>query len=125
MITELADWTPDVEVCGNVARRIIKFQGNQILPPHEHNFSHGHAVFRGIIRCELFEGDKLVNSTDYHEGDFFEVPAGLGHRLIKLAEGTVGWCLFAVRDEDGGVTYEVTEKHKADKFWHERLGGGV
>lgn len=122
-ITELAEWK-EIETRGNVARRIITFEGNQILPPHEHNFAHGHAVFRGAIRCELFDGEKLVSSTDYNEGDFFEVPAGLGHRLTKLREDTIGWCLFAVRDEDGGVAYKVTDGHRKDRFWHERLGGG-
>lgn len=117
---------PIPDVFGNVARRRIKFVGRQVLPAHTHNFAHGHIVIRGVIRCTMIDGEKVLSVTDYPAGSMFEVPAKIGHQLQSMSEdGAEGWCVFAVRDEDGGVAYEVTDAHKADNFWHERRGGGV
>lgn len=114
------------EVFGNVARRRIIFEGQQILPAHTHNFAHGHIVIRGVIRCTMIDGENIVSVTDYPAGSMFEVPAKIGHQLQSVTEdGAEGWCVFAVRDEDGGVTYEPTEAHKRDNFWHERRGAGA
>jgi hypothetical protein len=122
---ELAELQPLPDVFGNVARRRIVFVGLQILPAHKHNFAHAHLVARGVIRCTLFDGDDPVSVTDYAAGEMFEVPSKLGHQLESLTEdGAEGWCLFAVRDEDGGVSYDVTDAHRKDRFWHERLSGG-
>ena len=124
-IVELAEWTADVDTFGNVARRRLTFTGRQVLPAHEHNFAHAHVVVRGTIRCTLIDKGVVVSVTDYPAPSLFEIPARLGHQLESLTEdGAEGWCLFAVRDEDGGVAYEVKDAHRRDKFWHERLGGG-
>jgi quercetin dioxygenase-like cupin family protein len=126
-VVELADHDALPLVCGNVAQRAIRFVGRQVLPPHEHNFPHAHLVFRGAIRCTLIDlaTQQVVSVTDYQAGDFFEVPARVGHRLESLSdEGAIGLCLFAVRDEDGAVVYEPTEAQKRDRFNHERLGSG-
>ena len=126
MIVELADWTALPDVFGNVARRKLTFIGKQVLPAHRHNFSHAHIVVRGTIRCTLKNDDKVVSVADYPAPAMFEVPANLGHQLESITDdGAEGWCLFAVRDEDGGVSYNVTEAHKKDHFWHERLGSGA
>lgn len=131
MLVELAEWSAGVDVFGNVARRKLTFIGRQVLPAHEHNFAHAHIVVRGTIRCTLKQGDEILSVTDYSAPAIFEIPARLGHQLESISEeGAEGWCLFAVRDEDGGVSYEVTEAHKKDRFWHERSGrsppyGGV
>jgi quercetin dioxygenase-like cupin family protein len=126
-IVELAEHDAIPQVCGNVTRRAIRFAGRQVLPAHEHNFPHAHLVFRGAIRCTLLDiaTQRVVSVTDYREGDFFEVPARVGHQLESLCdEGSVGLCLFAVRDEDGAVVYDPSDKQKHDRFNHERLGGG-
>ena len=124
MIVELADWEGMPQVFGNVARRRLSFVGKQVLPPHQHNFAHAHIVVKGTIRCTLFSGERVVSVADYPAPAMFEVPAHLGHQLESVTDGAEGWCIFAVRDEDGGVAYEVTQAHRKDAFWHERLGGG-
>lgn len=125
-VFEVANIILEDRVCGNVNRHIIVLEGKQKLPPHEHNFAHGHLVWRGPMRCTLFYKDGRQVVTDYEEGDWFEIPADVGHQLEATTDaGAIGFCLFAVRDEDGGVTYEVTEAHRKDRFWHERKGSGV
>jgi quercetin dioxygenase-like cupin family protein len=95
------------------------------LPAHEHNFAHAHIVMRGTIRCTLKKGETVLSVTDYPAGSMFEVPAKVGHQLESFSDdGAEGWCIFAVRDEDGGVAYEVTDAHRKDRFWNERRGGG-
>lgn len=123
-IVELADWTLPEPYC-NVIRRRITFIGKQKLTAHEHNYGHAHAVFRGVIRCTLKKDGEILSVTDYRPGEMFEIPAWTGHQLESLCEdGAEGWCLFAVRDEDGGVVYEPTDKQKNDHFNSDRLGGG-
>ena len=79
----------------------------------------------GIIACTLIDKGVVGSVPDYPAPSLFEIPARLGHQLESLTEdGAEGWCLFAVRDEDGGGAYEVKDAHRRDKFWHERLGGG-
>lgn len=125
-IVELADWDGLPQVFENVARRRLTFIGRQVLPAHEHNFGHAHIVVRGTIRCTLIDKGKIVSITDYQAPAMFGIPARLGHQLESVSDtGAEGWCIFAVRDEDGGVTYEVTDEHRRDRFWHERLGGGA
>ena len=96
-----------------------------MLPAHEHNFPHAHIVVSGTIRCTLKDGSGILSVTDYPAPSIFEIPARLGHQLESVTDGAEGWCIFAVRDEDGGVSYEVTESNKKDRFWHERLGSGA
>lgn len=124
-VFEPAVLQPIPDVFGNVARRRIIFEGAQILPAHTHNFAHAHVVVRGVIRCTMIDGEKVLSVTDYPAGSRFEVPAKIGHQLQSMSEdGAEGWCVFAVRDEDGGVSYEPTEANKRDTFWHERRGHG-
>lgn len=125
-VYEPAVLQPIPDVFGNVARRRILFECTQILPAHTHNFAHAHVVVRGVIRCTMIDGERVLSVTDYPAGSMFEVPAKIGHQLQSMSEdGAEGWCLFAVRDEDGGVVYEPTEDQKADRFWHERRGAGA
>ncbi len=126
MVTELAEIVLDDTTCGNVHRHRIVMVGRQKLDAHQHNFAHAHLVVRGPIRCTLFAADGGVLSvTDYPQWSFFEIPADVGHQLESLNEaGAEGWCLFAVRDEDGGVAYQVTDTHRKDRFWHDRKGFG-
>ena len=122
---ELAEWEGLPSVYGNVARRRIVLRGRQKLPPHEHNFAHAHLVMRGVIRVTLEYKDGRMVVEDHEPGSMFEVPADCMHTLESLSQdGAEGWCLFAVRNEDGGVAYKVTDAHRKDRFWHERRGGG-
>lgn len=124
-IVELADWDGLPQIHGNVARRRLTFEGRQVLPAHKHNFAHAHIVVRGTIRCTLFDEKwSIVSVNDYPAPAMFGVPADYAHQLSAVTDGAEGWCIFAVRNEDGGVAYEVTEAHKKDHFWHERLGAG-
>lgn len=125
-VVEIAEIDADVRVYGNIAVRKIVFVGRQVLPAHEHNFAHAHMVVRGAIRCTLhFKGGKRF-VADYPAGSLFEVPAEVGHQLESISDdGAEGWCLFAVRNEDADVAYQVTDEHRKDRFWHERKGAGA
>jgi quercetin dioxygenase-like cupin family protein len=120
MITELADWTPDVEILGNVGFRRIVLTGNQKLPGHEHNFPHATAVVKGTVEV-VFDGER---KEVYNAPARFEVPARVKHEITALSDGAECWCIFGVRDESGEIAEMVEDRHRKDKFWHERLGGG-
>ena len=107
----------EVVVCGNVARRPATIQKGGVMPPHEHNFNHGTLVTKGELHLCL-ENMKTgeIKKEIYNAGDFFEVPSDWMHS-VSAPNGPVEYsCFFAVRDEDGGVIYEPTEKQKNDKF---------
>lgn len=124
-VTELADWTPDVDVFGNVGRRRILLTGHQKLPGHEHNFPHATAVVRGKVKVTFHDHSDIAWAEEHQAPAMFEVPARIGHEIESLTEeGAECWCIFGVRDESGEIAEMVTEKHKKDRFWHERLGGG-
>jgi len=123
-IVELADWTPDVDVLGNVGFRIITLTGHQVLPGHEHNFPHATAVVRGVVRVLFIYEDGAERAEEYCAPAKFEVPAHVRHEIAALSDGAECWCIFGVRDESGEIAEMVTEKHRQDHFWHERLGGG-
>lgn len=127
-VFEPAELQPIPDVFGNVARRRIIFTGTQVLPAHTHNFAHAHVVVRGVIRCTLIDGERVLSVVDYPAGSMFEVPALVGHQLQSVSEeGAEGWCIFAVRDEAGEPIEDrpVTDAEKKDRFWHERRGGGL
>lgn len=146
-LVELADWTPDVEILGNVGIRRIKFTGHQTLPGHEHNFPHATAVVKGKVRVYFLQTEKSqkaasggyslrpgkyahlppgqVLSVEEHEAPSkFEVPANIGHMIEAVTEEAECWCIFGVRDETGEIAEMVTAQHKKDRFWHERKGSG-
>jgi len=123
---ELAEWDHQVTVYGNVAFRTLRFIGRQRLPGHQHNFAHATEVVFGSIGLALLYPDGRREYFTGDSGDVFEVPAECKHVIWSRSEnGAVCRCVFAVRDEDGGVVYQPTEKQKADRFWNERLGGGI
>lgn len=118
-VYSVADWDANPEVCGNVARRKLFIRKGAVLPPHDHFFSHGSLVTKGKVLLRL-ENPKTgeVKERTYSAGDFFEVPSKWLHSFTGIEESEVS-CFFAVRDEDGGVAYEVTDSHRKDRFWHE------
>jgi hypothetical protein len=124
MLTELADWTPDVDILGNVGFRRIILTGHQKLPGHEHNFPHATAVVKGVIEVVFTDQDGSKSTGVYAAPAKFEVPARVKHEIAALSDGAECWCIFGVRDETGEIAEMVTDRHRRDKFWHERLGGG-
>ena len=123
-LVELADWTPDVDVLGNVGFRRILLAGKQVLPGHEHNFPHATAVVRGTVEVRFQSKDREW-SEQYTAPAKFEVPANIKHEIAATThDGAECWCIFGVRDESGEIAEMVTDKHRADHFWHERIGGG-
>jgi hypothetical protein len=123
-VIELADWTPDVDILGNVGFRRIILNGHQKLPGHEHNFPHATAVVRGMVEVTFTEQDGSQCTVAYTAPAKFEVPARVKHEIAAVSDGAECWCIFGVRDETGEIAQMVEDRHRRDKFWHERLGGG-
>lgn len=122
-LVELADWTPDVDVLGNVGFRRITLTGHQKLPGHTHNFPHATAVVSGHIRVK-FKSDDREWEQEFHAPAKFEVPAKVSHEIESMTDGAECWCIFGVRDETGEIAEMVTDQHRKDRFWHERRGSG-
>jgi len=128
VIVELADWTPDVRILGNVGIRTILIEGNQVLPGHEHNFPHAtHVDVSGPegIEVTFIYRDGRQRVVAYRQGDWFEVPADVGHQLKnKSKTPAVCLCVSGARNKAGEIVELLTDEIRRDHFWHERRGGG-
>lgn len=69
-------------------------------PWHAHYWPHNTFVINGVARIEVGESARDVSSTD--EEPWVLVPAGVRHRITKLAEGTNVACVFSHFDPTTG-----------------------
>lgn len=108
-----------VEVFGNVARRKVILKAGETFPAHSHNYAHAHVLVTGTIVARVCVGDE-VSEREYTAPAMFELPA-IGDHELHAKTDAEGWCVFAVRDEDGGVAYEPTEAQKSDYRWSQAV----
>lgn len=123
-VVELADWTDEIGIVGNIFIRKVKLTGHQMLPGHQHNFDHATFVGQGRVRVTITYPDGRMTVTEYTAPTFFEVPADATHQVEALSDGAICYCAFAVRDPSGEIAEHVTESHREDRFYHERRNGG-
>ena len=62
---------------------------------HVHNYDHTTLLAYGSIRVHV--GDK---TTDYEAPKMIYVKAGISHYIEALEDGTVAYCVHALRDKD-------------------------
>ncbi len=65
---------------------------------HKHNYDHMTMVVTGSV--EVYVGDD--EPVLYVAPTFFEVPAEKEHNITAMDDGTSLFCVFAVRDKEGG-----------------------
>lgn len=114
-------------IFGDCHFRMLTFEGGQILPAHLHNFVHATLVAEGSVRVRFSasaDGTIPAHEEIYTAPAVFEVPARVGHEISAFGGPARCYCIFPVRDMKGQIPAEVTDVHRKDRFWHERLGGG-
>jgi len=118
-----AEWDSTPEVFGNVGVRNIVITEGSELPGHMHNYPHATFVSVGSVEVDFEFSDGSIKTEQFGERDIFEVPANVKHTIRSASKGgSVCRCVFAVRDEDGEVVYNPTNKQIKSRHWGERAG---
>lgn len=122
-VIELADWTPDVGVIGDVGVRTVMIEPGQVHPGHKHNYPHATHVdvasAEGVEVTVIYD-DGREEIRDYFQGDWLQVPAEVRHQLRNLSKTrkAVCLCVFAARDKNGELVDLVTDEIRRDRSWH-------
>jgi hypothetical protein len=121
-MTNLVDMSSMVDVFANVGRYVIRLRAGDSFPTHGHTYSHAHAAVKGKCRVKVETPDGIiVSESEYEAPAIFELQAPNHHTFTAVTDYE-GWCLFAVRDEDGGVLYEVDNENKNARYWMQPTG---
>lgn len=63
---------------------------------HAHNFDHLTLLAHGKLRVRIHE-----NVTDFEAPAMIYIKADIEHELTALEDGTVAYCIHALREKDG------------------------
>jgi hypothetical protein len=106
MVIKTADMDVDpgkLGYFGNVFLREFKLGLKEYNLGHTHEYDHVTLLAQGKVQVEI-QG---------HEPKIFEAPTyividkNLRHRFLSLAENTVYYCIFALRNADGEVIEDI------------------
>jgi hypothetical protein len=111
-----------IKTYGNIWTREIKFlRAGDYKPGHKHKFDHLHFLANGSVQVRVYDDklkDKILFQKDYTAPAWIKVPKEHFHDIIALEDNSVGYCIQAVRDDDGNVTETDYAK---DKDWMEEV----
>ena len=74
---------------------------------HEHNFDHVTLLTSGKVTIELEGSD----AKEFTAPTFIVIRKDHKHKITALVDGTVYYCVFALRNLDGDVTEIFGEQH--------------
>ena len=104
---------------GNIWTRQIKMNEGQIKAGHKHQFDHLHFLASGSVVINVYDTkdrDKVIYSGEYVAPAWIKVPKEHFHDIRALEDGTTGYCIQALHNEDGNV---VDTDYSNDKDWIE------
>ena len=113
-VFEPLDWFGIRGIYGNVRIRELHFQKGQIIPGHKHNYAHAEGVVKGAVNVRFTWPDGRVSEQAHAAPAVFEVPAEVLHHVTCLSQRATVWCIFAVRDKEGGEIIEFIKAEHAD-----------
>jgi len=94
-----------VNVYGNIwVREMIFPHKGDIKRGHRHQFDHLHFVAKGKVNIQIKDAnDNIIGEEEHVAGDWIKVPKEVYHSVIALEDNSVGYCIQALRDEQGEV----------------------
>lgn len=100
---------------GNVFLKEFTLRQNQFTEGHTHLYDHVTLVAQGKILVEI-EGHE---PKEFTAPTYVVIDKNLRHKITSLAERTVYYCIFALRDENGEVIEDLySEEHDPRKLVH-------
>jgi len=79
-----------------------------VVKAHAHNFDHTSFVMSGSVRVKKDGAEQICAAPAW-----LLIEAGVEHEIEALEDGTVFWCVFAHRNQQGDVVQEFTGWHEA------------
>ena len=92
-------------VYGNVwVREMVFVNKGDIKGGHRHQYDHLHFVAKGKVNVQTKDAlGKVLTEKEYGAGSWIKVPKEVYHTVIALEDMSIGYCIQAMRDEDGEV----------------------
>ena len=90
---------------GNIWVREINFrEAGMVKSGHRHKFDHLHFLAKGRVKLRVYDADhKLLLEAEKEAPAWIKVPKEHYHDIVALEDGTLGYCIQAVRNEHGEV----------------------
>src|SRR3990167_17127 len=105
--TTLNATAPDTAILGPLGNSCIRHMhfrhAGDCMDGHAHAVDHGTLITAGGIRLRQWRDTDAPQDREIVGPALVNIPAGTMHQLTALVDGTDCWCVFIVRDEDGGV----------------------
>jgi hypothetical protein len=111
--------TAKVKTYGNIWTRELSMNKGESKAGHKHEFDHLHFLAKGSVTIRVYDADdaeKIILEKQYDAPSWIKVPKEHFHDIVALKNNTLGYCIQAVRNEEGEVA--ATDY---DKDWMEEV----
>ena len=99
--------TANVKTYGNIWTRELSFNKGESKAGHKHPFDHLHFLSAGSVKIRVYDQkdkDKILIEKEYISPSWIKVPKEHFHDIVALEDNTLGYCIQAVRNEEGEVS---------------------
>ncbi len=98
--------TANIKTYGNIWTRELSLNKGEAKAGHKHEFDHLHFLASGSVSIRVYnkhDKKKLLVENEYTAPSWIKVPKEHFHDIIALEDNTLGYCIQAIRNEDGEV----------------------
>ena len=110
---------PQISTYGNIWVREVVLNKGERKVGHKHEFDHLHFLTSGKAIITVFDADKksVILSREYTSPAWIKVPKNHFHDIESLEDGTVGYCIQALRNDSEEViaTDYISDKDFIDE----------
>ena len=94
-----------VNTYGNIwVREMIFVNSGDIKGGHKHQFDHLHFVSKGKVIIQIKDdAGNILSEQEYKAGSWIKVPKEVYHTIIAIEPMSVGYCIQALRNDDGEI----------------------
>ncbi len=97
----------NVKTYGNIWTRELRMDKGESKAGHKHEFDHLHFLAYGSVQIRVYDQqdkEKTILEETYVAPSWIKVPKEHFHDIIALEDGTLGYCIQAIRNEEGEVS---------------------
>jgi len=113
--------TANVKTYGNIWTRHLKMNKGESKAGHKHEFDHLHFLASGSVEIRVYKTEDKsapLLVKDFKAPTWIKVPKEHFHDIVALEDGTEGYCIQAIRNEDKEV---VDSDYAYDTDWLEEV----